>query len=278
MIACLLAFARGARAWEPEGADVNARMAELTRAWKGLDPDAQTKDKVKRRKQAGAPSWINKTDFRAKAADGRELAYGVGLVEGVKNKALALTAAEDRAKVALLHGAHSGRIHSESVDWYLDKDGVTYALTLDLDSMGTGAVEKPSQSKTVAQTEGAILTCLAGQPTACYLAWASAPSNTMGKPMLVFQNPADEAHPALPTKVYVRRKPLPAAKGKPFQIWTFPEKPGQRGLYAAVLEADGKGGAKRLAPILWWGLSKGQELDALGGAKVAAALKSLGLE
>jgi len=47
---------------------------------------------------AQAPEWVNKGSGAFKDATGGDIFYGVGMASGIKNRALAVTAADDRAR------------------------------------------------------------------------------------------------------------------------------------------------------------------------------------
>lgn len=45
-----------------------------------------------------APDWVNKGSGAFKDASGKQVFYGVGIAQGVRNRALAVTAADDRGR------------------------------------------------------------------------------------------------------------------------------------------------------------------------------------
>jgi hypothetical protein len=50
---------------------------------------------------AQAPEWVNKGSGAFKDATGGDLFYGVGMASGIRNRALAVTAADDRARAEI---------------------------------------------------------------------------------------------------------------------------------------------------------------------------------
>lgn len=103
--------------------------------------------------------------------------------------------------------------------------------------------------------------------------WKGIEAGGSEKPLFVFVEPSDGKHPIPPSmdKVYLTRKPIGQPKGE--HIWGesqryFPTDAAKNyGLVARAWYLLKKGqGLKGMelvatAPILWWGLKKGQELD-----------------
>ncbi len=48
-----------------------------------------------------APEWVNKGSAAMKDKDGKQVFYGVGIAQGVRNRALAVSAADDRGRAEL---------------------------------------------------------------------------------------------------------------------------------------------------------------------------------
>lgn len=54
-----------------------------------------------------APAWVNKGSGAFEDADGKKVFYGVGIISGVKNKALAIQAADQRARAEIAKSIES---------------------------------------------------------------------------------------------------------------------------------------------------------------------------
>ncbi len=50
---------------------------------------------------SNAPEWVNKGTGAMKDKDGKQVFYGVGMAQGIRNRALAVTAADDRGRAEL---------------------------------------------------------------------------------------------------------------------------------------------------------------------------------
>jgi hypothetical protein len=50
---------------------------------------------------SNAPEWVNKGSGAFKDSAGKQIFYGVGIVSGVRNRALAVTAADDRGRAEI---------------------------------------------------------------------------------------------------------------------------------------------------------------------------------
>lgn len=50
---------------------------------------------------ANAPEWVNKGSGAFKDAAGKQVFYGVGIAQGIRNRALAVTAADDRGRAEI---------------------------------------------------------------------------------------------------------------------------------------------------------------------------------
>lgn len=50
---------------------------------------------------ANAPEWVNKGSGAFKDKDGAKVFYGVGIAQGIRNRALAVTAADDRGRAEI---------------------------------------------------------------------------------------------------------------------------------------------------------------------------------
>ncbi len=48
-----------------------------------------------------APEWVNKGSGAFKDANGKQIFYGVGIAQGIRNRALAVTAADDRGRAEI---------------------------------------------------------------------------------------------------------------------------------------------------------------------------------
>jgi hypothetical protein len=129
-----------ASAWEAKAKDVEARLRS--------HPHPMTAPQLRK------PGWarkIKRADSKVAWSErygGREYLFGVGLVSGVDNAELRITAAEDRARAsladALASPARTGEppaaepekrverivLGSQILDWYLDGRGDMYALAV----------------------------------------------------------------------------------------------------------------------------------------------------
>jgi len=83
------------------------------------------------------PGWakkISSPDERISWTEnyqGATYVFGVGLVRGVQNAGLRLSAAEDRARASLLEGKEGAALEgAEILDWYLDRRGDMRALAV----------------------------------------------------------------------------------------------------------------------------------------------------
>lgn len=50
---------------------------------------------------ANAPEWVNKGSGAMKDKDGKQVFYGVGIAQGIRNRALSVSAADDRGRAEL---------------------------------------------------------------------------------------------------------------------------------------------------------------------------------
>lgn len=50
---------------------------------------------------ANAPEWVNKGSGAMKDKEGKQVFYGVGIAQGIRNRALAVSAADDRGRAEL---------------------------------------------------------------------------------------------------------------------------------------------------------------------------------
>lgn len=86
---------------------------------------------------ANAPEWVNKGSGAFKDANGQGLFYGVGIAQGIRNRALSQTAADDRARAEIAKTLNS------------------YVTVLNKDYMASttaGAMDKSSEEQHVTQT------------------------------------------------------------------------------------------------------------------------------
>ena len=84
-----------------------------------------------------APEWVNKGSAAMKDKDGKAVFYGVGIVQGVNNRAMAVTAADDRGR------AEIAKIMNSYVT----------SLTKDyMASITAGDMKKSSEEQLVSQT------------------------------------------------------------------------------------------------------------------------------
>ena len=124
-LALLLAVAVSspAWAWDPSGvASVDARRAELQKAWEGKDPGAVLQDKIQRAKQKERPAWVTHKAWYIEEK-GRRLYFGVGVSPRLPQGALD---SADFGGVEAKPGAPA------PLDWYYDANAsVLYALIVD---------------------------------------------------------------------------------------------------------------------------------------------------
>ena len=86
---------------------------------------------------AHAPGWVNKGSGAIKDAQGGAVFYGVGIAQGIRNRALAVDAADDRGRAEI----------TKIMDSYV------VALTKDyLASVTAGDMSKSSEEQMVSQT------------------------------------------------------------------------------------------------------------------------------
>ncbi|MEK7389193.1 MAG: hypothetical protein AAB036_05815 [Elusimicrobiota bacterium] len=86
---------------------------------------------------SNAPEWVNKGSGAMKDKDGKQVFYGVGIAQGIRNRALAVTAADDRGRGELAKIMNS------------------YVTTLTKDYMASitaGDMTKSSEEQMVSQT------------------------------------------------------------------------------------------------------------------------------
>lgn len=84
-----------------------------------------------------APEWVNKGSGAMKDKDGKQVFYGVGILQGVRNRALSVTGADDRGRAELAKIMNS------------------YVTTLTKDYMATitaGDMTKSSEEQMVSST------------------------------------------------------------------------------------------------------------------------------
>lgn len=113
--ALLVLIALPALAWEPTSPPaVQARIAELDKAWAGKSPDEIAQDKAARSRQS-KPAWADKTTFKLELGP---LTYYFAVGK----------AAFGSGKGAPQKTAGSGR----AIDWWYDADaGALYTLVVD---------------------------------------------------------------------------------------------------------------------------------------------------
>ena len=142
MLIALLLLQSGvpASAWEAKAKNVEARLQS--------HPHPMTAPQLRK------PGWARKIQRADKRVhwtqryDGKLYLFGVGLVQGVDNAELRITAAEDRARASLADGLASPAptpgprpgetekrvervlLGSQILDWYLDGEGNMYALAV----------------------------------------------------------------------------------------------------------------------------------------------------
>ena len=86
---------------------------------------------------ANAPEWVNKGTGAFKDTAGKQVFYGVGIAQGIRNRALAVTAADDRGRAEIAKIMNS------------------YVTTLTKDYMASvtaGDMTKSSEEQMVSQT------------------------------------------------------------------------------------------------------------------------------
>ena len=84
-----------------------------------------------------APEWVNKGSGAMKDTAGKQVFYGVGIAQGIRNRALSVTAADDRGRGEL----------AKIMDSYVT------VLTKDyMASVTAGAMDKSSEEQMVSQT------------------------------------------------------------------------------------------------------------------------------
>jgi hypothetical protein len=84
-----------------------------------------------------APEWVNKGSGAMKDKDGKQAFYGVGIAQGIRNRALSVTAADDRGRAEIAKIMNS------------------YVTTLTKDYMASvtaGDMTKSSEEQMVSQT------------------------------------------------------------------------------------------------------------------------------
>jgi hypothetical protein len=118
-----LAVSSPAWAWEPSGvASVDARRAELQKAWEGKDPGAVLQDKIQRAKQKERPAWVTHKAWYIEEKN-RRLYFGVGASPKIEEGSL---------EVADFSGVEAKPGAPAPLDWYFDKSaGILYALIVD---------------------------------------------------------------------------------------------------------------------------------------------------
>jgi hypothetical protein len=121
-ILAVLLVSAAAQAWDPSGAaSVDARKAELQRAWQGKDASGLLADKLQRAHQP-RPKWVERLAWAVEEGD-RRLYFGVGSSSRLPAAAVHL---------AELSGAQDDSRDAGALDWYLDeKAGVLYALVVE---------------------------------------------------------------------------------------------------------------------------------------------------
>jgi hypothetical protein len=88
-------------AWDASAAGVAQRTQALERSRKAAKTPADAlADVLARARQKRPPDWTKKSVWKEDYA-GRSYAFGVGAVQGVRNRALRVSAAEDRARAAI---------------------------------------------------------------------------------------------------------------------------------------------------------------------------------
>jgi hypothetical protein len=119
----VVAVSAPALAWDPtDVASVDARTAELRKAWEGKDPGAILQDKIQRARQKPRPAWVTHKAWYIEAK-GRRLYFGVG--------------ASPRLPAGTLDSADFGGVEAKPgapapLDWYYDAAAsVLYALIVD---------------------------------------------------------------------------------------------------------------------------------------------------
>jgi hypothetical protein len=84
-----------------------------------------------------APDWVNRGSAAIKDASGKQVMYGVGILQGVRNVGLAIPAVDDRARVEI----------SKIMNAYVTALGKDYAS-----SISAGDMSKTSEEQMVTQT------------------------------------------------------------------------------------------------------------------------------
>ena len=87
-----------ARAWDPVASEVDRRLARLDASARS---EHAARGKMLMAEQDPPPTWADKTAW-AEEFGGHQYLFGVGVAKGIRNPALAVVAAEDRARAQLL--------------------------------------------------------------------------------------------------------------------------------------------------------------------------------
>ncbi|MDD5302274.1 MAG: hypothetical protein PHS14_04120 [Elusimicrobia bacterium] len=111
------------RAWEAKASKVAERLRS-----------PRTPADARQRRKPGWAKKIRSPEDKVRWSvghGGKTYLFGVGLVRGVDNPGLRVTAAEDRARACLLETKSSGTLEgSQILDWYLNRRGDMYALAV----------------------------------------------------------------------------------------------------------------------------------------------------
>jgi hypothetical protein len=155
-VVAVVGLAVAARSWEATAGQVAKRRTVLAKAWAGKEGLERAPDKLARAKQTRRPAWTEKTVWK-EVRQGKTYWFGVGIAAHIKNAALGITAAEDRAgseivkakksevQVEETKGANGtsrktilvrsqGTISRWELDWYRDEaEGAWYALVVSVE-------------------------------------------------------------------------------------------------------------------------------------------------
>ena len=145
-----------AERWEPSADNIEARLAAVHK-WQnevlGPKPEKEQYQSLRQMisklaARSTPPQWTTKGSWKQKQG-ATEIWYGVGVISGIKNAALALTTAENRARaevgkmksvsteVVEDRGGRRVRTFSSNVmtgvvfaDWFVAADGAVYVLAV----------------------------------------------------------------------------------------------------------------------------------------------------
>ncbi|MBI5240555.1 MAG: hypothetical protein HY926_08790 [Elusimicrobia bacterium] len=131
----VLVFPALSGAWEVKVEETDRRIQQAQSGWKTPKGEPVLRAVLRGAKQGKKPGWARKVSRAApKAAwsesfNGKTYFFGAGLVEKVKDPALRVSTAQDRARAGLAGIlGEPGVAGAIPIDWYGDKKGALYAL------------------------------------------------------------------------------------------------------------------------------------------------------